>query len=65
MVLYRVMQMRMKARGHSASPRAALDLLARIQKHTAHIGDRTFNGTSKITPEQLDLFESMNLSKPA
>ena len=30
-----------------------------------HIGDRTFNGTSKITPEQLDLFESLNLSKPA
>ncbi len=65
LVLHRVMRMRLKARGHSASPRAALDLLARIQKHTAHIGDRTFNGTSKITPEQLDLFESLNLSKPA
>ena len=65
LVLHRVMRMRLKARGHGASPRAALDLLARIQKHTAHIGDRTFNGTSKITPEQLDLFESLNLSKPA
>ena len=65
LVLHRVMRMRLKARGHSASPRAALDLLACIQKHTAHIGDRTFNGTSKITPEQLDLFESLNLSKPA
>ncbi len=65
LVLYRVMRMRMKAKGHCASPRAALDLLARIQKHTAHIGNRTFNGTSKITPEQLDLFESLNLSKPA
>ena len=53
LVLYRVMRMRMKARGHSPSP------------HTAHIGDRTFNPTSKITPEQLDLFESLNLSKPA
>ena len=65
LVLHRVMRMRMKARGRSASPRAALDLLARIQKHTAHIGDHTFNGTSKITPEQLGLFESLNLSKPA
>ncbi len=52
LVLYRVMRMRLKAKGHAASPRTALDLLARIQKHTAHIGNRTFNGTSKTTPEQ-------------
>ncbi len=65
LVLYRVMRMRLKANGHAASPRTALDLLARIQKHTAHIGDRTFNGTSKTTPEQLDLFEALSLPKPA
>ena len=65
LVLYRVMRMRLKAKGHAASPRTALDLLARIQKHTAHIGDRTFNGTSKTTPEQLDLFEALSLPKPA
>ena len=65
LVLYRVVRMRLKARGHSASPRTALDLLARIQKHTAHIGDRTFNGTSKTTQEQLDLFDALNLPKPA
>ena len=65
LVLYRVMRMRLKAKGHSASPRTALNLLARIQKHTAHIGDRTFNGTSKTTPEQLDLFEALNLPQPS
>lgn len=65
LVLYRIMRMRLKAKGHSASPRTALDLLARIQKHTAHIGKRTFNGTSKTTPEQLDLFDALNLPKPA
>ena len=59
------MRMRLKARGHSASPRTALDLLARIQKHTAHIGNRTFNGTSKTTPEQLDLSDGLSLPKPA
>ncbi len=59
------MRMRLKAKGHAASPRTALDLLARIQKHTARIGDRTFNGTSKTTPEQLDLFEALSLPKPA
>ncbi|MCC5960487.1 MAG: IS1634 family transposase, partial [Rhodobacteraceae bacterium] len=65
LTLYRVMRMRLKAQKHNASPRTALDLLARIQKHTAHIGDRTFNGTSKTTQEQLDLFEAMGLKKPA
>ena len=65
LVLYRVMRMRLKAGGHSASPRTALDLLARIQKHTAHIGTKSFHGTSKTTPEQLDLFAALNLPKPA
>ncbi|MEY3004151.1 MAG: hypothetical protein RLZZ491_1327 [Pseudomonadota bacterium] len=65
LVLYRVMRMRLKAKGHSASPRTALDLLARIQKHTAHVGERKLEGTSRRTPEQLDLFDALNLPKPA
>ena len=65
LVLYRVMRMRLKAGEHSASPRTALNLLSRIQKHTAHIGDHTFNTTSKTTPEQLDLFDVLNLPRPA
>jgi hypothetical protein len=65
LVLYRVMRLRLKAKGHAASPRTVLDLLARIQKHTTHIGDRTFNGASKTTPEQHDLFDALSLSKPA
>ena len=56
---------RLKARGNSTSPRAALDPLARIQKHTAHIGDRTFNGTGTTTTGQLDLFDVLNLPGPA
>lgn len=44
---------------------AALDLLARVQKHTAHIGGGSFHGTSKTTPEQLDLFDALSLPKPA
>ena len=63
LTLYRVMRIRLKAQRHTASPSTALNLLARIQKHTAHIGDRTFNGTSKTTQEQLDLFEAMGLKK--
>ena len=65
LVLYRVMRMRLKAKGNVSSPRTALDLLARIQKHTAHAGNRSLYGISKTTPEQLDLFDAMDLPKPA
>ena len=65
LVLYRVMRMRLRAGDHTASPHTALDLLSRIHKHTAHIGEHTFNTTSNTTPEQLELFDALNLQRPA
>jgi len=65
LVLYRVMRMRLKAKGHAASPRTALDLLARIQRHQARIGERAVDGLSSTTPEQLELLDTLNLPKPA
>jgi len=65
LVLYRVMRMRLKAKGHSASPTTALERLRRIQAHRATIGDRAFTGLSKTTPEQLDLFDALNVKRPA
>jgi hypothetical protein len=65
LTLHRVMRMRLKAKGHTASPQVVLDILSRIQKHTAHAGSRSFHGISKTTPEQLDLFDTLNLPKPA
>ena len=65
LVLYRVMRMRLKAKGHSASPRSALDLLARIHRHQAKIADRKLEGITTPSPEQLDLFATLNLPKPA
>ena len=65
LVLYRVMRMRLKAKGHNASPRTVLGMLERIQRHTTSIGERTLDGLSTITPEQLELFDTLNLPKPA
>ena len=65
LVLYRVMRMRLKANGHSASPRTALDLLERIQKHVAHIGPATKTTLTRQQPEQIDLFDALNLKTPA
>ena len=58
------MRIRPKAGEHNANPRTVLDLLSRIQKYTAHIGDRTFYCTSKTTPGQLNLFDAPNLPRP-
>lgn len=64
LVLYRVMRMRLKAKGHSASPRSALDLLARIQQHVARIGPATKTTITRKQPEQLDLFAALDLKTP-
>jgi hypothetical protein len=65
LTLYRVMRLRLKAKGHSASPRTALDLLARIHRHHARIADRKLEGITTPSPEQLELFSTLNLPKPA
>jgi hypothetical protein len=64
LTLHRIMRMRLKAKGHQASPQLALDILSRIQKHTAYAGSLSFHGISNTTPEQLDIFETLNLPKP-
>ncbi len=56
--------MRLKAKGHSASPRTALDLLERIQ-HVARIGPTTRTTLTRQQPDQLDLFEALELKTPA
>ncbi len=64
LVLYRVMRMRLKAKGHSASPRTALDLLERIQQHVARIGPATRTTLNRQQPKQLDLFDALDLKTP-
>lgn len=64
LVLYRVMRMRLKAHGSSASPKTALEQLRRIQKHRATIGEHRYTGISKTTQEQLDLFAVLDVPRP-
>jgi transposase len=61
LTLYRVMRMRLKAKGHPASPKVAFELLAQVQRHNAKIADRAVAGISSPTPSQLDLFEALNV----
>ena len=64
LVLYRVMRMRLKAKGHAASPRTALDFLERIQQQVARIGPATKTTLNRQQPEQLDLFDALDLKTP-
>jgi len=66
LVLHRVMRMRLKAAGHTASPERALELLRQLQRHRVHLSDdQTVTGLSTITAEQAQLFSSLNLPKPS
>ena len=65
LVLYRVMRMRLKARSNSLSPTSALQLLGRIQQHRATIGEHTYRSISRMTAQQTQIFQDLNLQKPA
>src|SRR5487761_2487225 len=59
LVLNRVMRMRLRAAGHSASPERALELLRRLQRHRIHLADRKLEGITTPSPEQLELFDTL------
>ena len=41
-----------------------MQLLGRVQKHRAMIGVTSYTGISQMTPQQIQLFENLNLAKP-
>lgn len=61
LLLHRVMRQRLKQSQSPYTPTSALRLLSRIQRHRATIGDRSYAGLSKPTPEQLSLFQALKL----
>ena len=64
LVIYRIMRMRLKEYGCKVSPKTALELLNRIQKHRVTAGDRTYSGISKTTLEQIDIFKALDVPAP-
>ncbi len=64
LVLYRIIRQRLRASGSKVSPRMALTLLRQIQQHRVNINNKPVAGTSRLQPEQRDLFEALNLSEP-
>lgn len=66
LVLYRVLRMRLRARDQRLSPQRALEIARRIQYHeiTLH-RHQTASGLSTLTPEQRELFDTVELPRPS
>lgn len=66
LVLYRVLRMRLKDRHSPYSPERALEIVRRIQFHRVTLHQKqTASGLTTLTPEQRDLFDTIDLPKPA
>jgi transposase len=66
LVLYRVLRMRLKDRNSPYSPERLLEMMRRVQFHRVRLHqNQSACGLSKLTPEQQDLFDAIDLPKPA
>ena len=65
LVLHRVMRMRLKAHDSPFSVERALEKLRGIQLHQVEIGHKRWRGLTKMTPEQLKLFETLEVKAPS
>jgi len=64
LVLHRVLRARLRAAGSTCSPERMLGVLRQIQRHTVHIGGKAYQGITRPTPEQRELFEEVGITPP-
>jgi len=65
LLLHRVMRLRLRQKDSTFSVERALEKLRGIQLHRVQIGKKRLRGLTKMTPEQLGLFEALEAKKPA
>jgi transposase len=64
LLLHRVMRLRLKQKHSAFSVERALERLRGIQLHRVKIGAQWLRGLTTITPEQLGLFEALEVKRP-
>ena len=64
LVLHRVMRMRLKQAGSPLSPTRAIELAQRIHYHQVMIRNRPQRGVTKLTAEQKELFDQLEIERP-
>ena len=66
LVLFRVLRMRLKAKNSPYSPNRMLEVVRGIQHHQVTLHRKqSAKGLTTLTPEQKDLFDTVNLPKPS
>jgi len=64
LVLHRVIRMRLRQRHAPYSVERALEKLKAIQLHRVRFGHRTYRGLTRMSAEQLELFELLEVKRP-
>lgn len=65
LLLHRVMRQRLKQNQATQSPASALRLLEQIQHHQVTVEGKAFQGITRHTPEQRELFDLLRIEQPA
>lgn len=65
LLLHRVMRQRLKQNQAGTSPAAALRLLEQIQHHHVTLDGKAFQGITRHSPEQRELFDQLRIEQPA
>jgi transposase len=64
LLLHRVLRRQLKAKSSPYSVERVINRLRAIQLHQVSFGERAYRGLTKMTPEQLKLFETLEVPKP-
>ena len=65
LVLHRVLRMRLREGKSKLSVTRALERLQAIQLHRVRFGLRALSGLTKMTTEQLELFDPIDVTRPS
>ncbi|MCB1739993.1 MAG: hypothetical protein KDK91_06470 [Gammaproteobacteria bacterium] len=64
LLLHRIVRRQLKAKSSPYSVERMLNRLRAIQLHQVQFGERSWRGLTKMTTEQLKLFETLEVTKP-
>jgi transposase len=64
LVLHRVMRLKLRQAGSTLSPSRAIELAQRIHYHRVDIRHRPHRGVTKLSSEQKDLFDQLEIERP-
>ncbi|WP_440995074.1 IS1634 family transposase [Arhodomonas sp. SL1] len=64
LLLHRILRERLQRAGSDHSPQNALRSLRRIQRHKVRVDGQSYEGITRPTPEQFDLFRHIGVEAP-